>query len=105
MVEERPKNLSANTLPTDGYGVEVDGKIKSHHTTSDAAIKAGTEIKRHFPVVQVKILDAANHTQTQVETPTEPAEVVAEEAATVDEPLEVEKKKERITVASRRKAT
>jgi hypothetical protein len=97
MVEERPKNLSANTLPTDGYGVEVDGKIKSHHITSEAAFKAGSDIKRHFPVVQVKILDAANHTQTQVETPTEPAEM------DVESPTDPEKKKERTTVAPRRK--
>ena len=102
MVEERPKNLSANTLPTDGYGVEVDGKIKSHHITSEAAFKAGSDIKRHFPVVQVKILDAANHTQTQVETPTEPAEIIAAEMD-VESPTDPEKKKERTTVASRRK--
>src|ERR1700686_2394420 len=40
--EQRPRNMPPNTFPTEGFSVEVDGKIKSQHATSEAALKAGT---------------------------------------------------------------
>jgi hypothetical protein len=55
----------------DGYGLAVDGKIKSHHMTSESALKAGIEIKRNYPVVQVMVFDAAAGTRTPVELPKE----------------------------------
>jgi hypothetical protein len=67
--EKRPKNLPANVILTEGYGLEVDGKMKSQHASSDAAFKAGLELKNRFPVVQVKIFDAKEQTRTVVELP------------------------------------
>jgi hypothetical protein len=67
--EKRPKNLPANAILTEGYGLEVDGKMKSQHASSDAAFKAGLELKSKFPVVQVKVLDAKAQTRTIVELP------------------------------------
>jgi hypothetical protein len=67
--DHRPKNLRADVMPTDGYGLEVDGKMKSHHLTADAAQKAGLELKKRFPVIQVRILDAKAQTRTLVELP------------------------------------
>lgn len=61
-------------LPTEGFGLQVDGKIKSHYPTSDEAVKAGVEIKRKYPVVQVSVYDAVNRTRTPVELPKEAAE-------------------------------
>ena len=52
----------------------VDGKIKSHHMTSEAATKAGMEIKRNYPVVQVMVFDAVAGTRTPVELPKEAAQ-------------------------------
>jgi hypothetical protein len=68
--EKRPKNLRANTVPTDGFGLEVDGKMKSQHASSDAAFKAGLELKNKFPLIQVKVFDAKAQTRTIVELPT-----------------------------------
>ena len=56
-----------NALPVEGYGVLIDGKIKSHYATSEDAVKAGQDIKRKFPMVQVMLFDAANGTRTAVE--------------------------------------
>ena len=67
-------NRRGDALPIDGYGLAVDGKIKSHHMTSEAATKAGMEIKRNYPVVQVMVFDAAAGTRTPVELPKEAAQ-------------------------------
>ena len=64
-------NRRGDALPMDGYGLAVDGKIKSHHMTSESALKAGLEIKRNYPVVQVMVFDAAAGTRTPVELPKE----------------------------------
>ena len=63
----RPKNPSANVLPTEGYVLEIDGKFKSEYKTSDAAMKAGLELKKKFPHVQVKVYDAKERTRRLVE--------------------------------------
>jgi hypothetical protein len=73
--EKKPKIPRGDALPTEGYGLSVDGKIKSRHATSEAALKAGLEIKRNFPVVQVTLFDAAAGTRTTVESPEEAAEL------------------------------
>ncbi|HEY5504249.1 MAG TPA: hypothetical protein VIK28_03755 [Sedimentisphaerales bacterium] len=63
----RPKNPSANVLPTEGYVLEIDGKFKSQYETSEAALKAGLELKTKYPQIQVKIYDAKARTRTPVE--------------------------------------
>ncbi len=65
--ERRPRNLPPNAFPTEGFSIEVDGKIKSQHPTAEAAAKVGAELKRNFPVIQVMIYDAATKTRTLVE--------------------------------------
>ncbi len=42
----RPKNPSANVLPTEGFVLEIDGKFKSDYKTSADASKAGLELKK-----------------------------------------------------------
>jgi hypothetical protein len=64
MKEQRPRNIPANTYPTDGFSLEVDAKIKSQHPTLEAAMKIGAELKRKFPMIQVTIHDAAAKTRT-----------------------------------------
>ena len=64
---KRPQNLRADILPSDGYGLEVDGKIKTQFTAPEAAMKAGLELKKKFPLIQVKIFDAKERTRTPVE--------------------------------------
>jgi hypothetical protein len=63
----RPKNPTANVLPTDGYVLEVDGKFKSEYESSEAALKAGLELKKKYPHIQVRVYDAKERTRTPVE--------------------------------------
>ena len=64
--EERPRNIPPNSNPTAGFAVEVDGKIKSQHPTSEAATASGAALKSKFPVLQVTVYDAAAKTRTPV---------------------------------------
>jgi hypothetical protein len=63
----RPKNPSANTIPSQGYVLEVDGKFKSEFQTSEAAIKSALELKKKYPQIQVNVYDAKEHARTLVE--------------------------------------
>jgi hypothetical protein len=67
--ENRPKNLKANVLPTVGYGLEVDGRVKSQFDSVEAATKAGLELKRKYPFIQIMVFDAKERTRTLVELP------------------------------------
>ena len=64
----RPKNPRANALPTEGYVLEVDGKFKSEYGSSEAAMKAGLELKKKYPQIQVIVYDAKERTRTMVES-------------------------------------
>lgn len=63
----RPKNPSANALPTVGYVLEIDGKFKTVYETSEQGTKAGSELKTKYPQIQVKIYDAKARTRMPVE--------------------------------------
>jgi len=65
--QQRPRNTPPNTFPSEGFSVEVDGKIKSQHATEAAALKVGSDLKGKFPVLQVKIYDAVAKTRSLVE--------------------------------------
>ena len=57
----------SNALPTEGFGLLVDGKIKSQYPTQEAALKAGHDLKRKFPKLQVALFDGVSGTRTRVE--------------------------------------
>ena len=63
----RPKNPPANVRPTEGYILEVDGKFKTEYASSEAAMKAGLELKKKYPHIQVRVYDAKERTRTVVE--------------------------------------
>jgi hypothetical protein len=65
----RPKNPLANIRPTEGHVLEVDGKFKSEYETSAVAMKVGLELKKKYPLIQVKVYDAKERTRTLVELP------------------------------------
>lgn len=69
-VQKLPKRRG-DALPIEGFGLAVDGKIKSQYASSEAALKAGLAIKRSFPKVQVTVFDAMERTRTLVELPPE----------------------------------
>jgi hypothetical protein len=64
-----PKNLAANAAPTDGYAMEIDGKMKSQYKTAEEAMKASLELKGKFPHIQIKVFGAKERTRTLVELP------------------------------------
>jgi hypothetical protein len=64
----RPKNPSANVLPTEGFVLQIDGKFKSEYETAAQATKAGLELKKKYPFLQVIVYDAKERTRTLVET-------------------------------------
>jgi hypothetical protein len=64
---KQPTNLRANALPTDGYVLSIDGKLKARYETSKEAMIAGAQLKHNFPVIQVEIYDAAERKYTPVE--------------------------------------
>jgi hypothetical protein len=62
-----PENLRANAVPTDGYVLSVDGKLKTRYETSQEAVTAGEKLKQSFPVIQVAVFDAAERMYSPVE--------------------------------------
>jgi hypothetical protein len=62
----RPKNPSANVLPTDGFVLQIDGRFKSEYETAAQATKAGLELKKKYPFLQVIVYDANERTRTLV---------------------------------------
>lgn len=65
---KKPTNPRGDSLPREGFGLEIDGKIKSQHATPELAFQAGLEIKQKFPLLQVKVFDAV----TRIRRPVEP---------------------------------
>ena len=63
----RPKNPSANTIPSEGYVLEIDGKFKLGFETSELAMKSALELKKKYPQIQVNVYDAKEHARTPVE--------------------------------------
>ena len=69
--ERQPRNITrADVLMTEGFFLEVDGRMKTVFPTQEAAQKSAQDLKAKFPVLQVKVYDAAEQTRTLVELPT-----------------------------------
>jgi len=64
---KKPANPRADAIPTDGYVLSIDGKLKARYETSEEAMTAGSKLKQSFPVIQVEVFDAANRVYTPVE--------------------------------------
>ena len=56
----------AKGLPGSGYGIEVDGLLKSEFVTIEGATNGARELKTRFPMLQIRIYDAAAKTRTEV---------------------------------------
>lgn len=57
---------SAN-LPTIGFALEVDGRIKAEFSTKEGAETGAMELKRRFPTLQVRVYDAATRARHDVQ--------------------------------------
>jgi hypothetical protein len=71
--DKRPRNLRGDAFPVEGFALTVDGKMKSLYPAMADAMKAGLELKKKFPVIQVVIYDAVAKTRTAVELTEAPA--------------------------------
>jgi len=69
--EQQPPReiMRADTPPTTGYSLVVDGHFKSHHDTVEAAEEAGMALKNQFQMLQVQVYDAATKTRSMIEWP------------------------------------
>jgi hypothetical protein len=57
--EPQPRNVTrADLVMTDGFGLQVDGRIKTVFPTLQAAQKRARDLKTEFPMLQVKVYDA-----------------------------------------------
>jgi hypothetical protein len=63
--EQQPRNIKrADVLMTEGFGLEVDGRMKAVFPTQEEAQKSAENLKARYPLLQVKVYDAAAHTRT-----------------------------------------
>jgi hypothetical protein len=44
--------------PKSGFALEIDGRLKIEFSTKEGAEHGGIELKRRFPMLQVRIYDA-----------------------------------------------
>lgn len=60
---------AAHELPASGYALEVDGRFKAEFATRDGAWAGAAELKKRFPMLQVKIYDALAKSREEVQLP------------------------------------
>ncbi|WP_275199697.1 hypothetical protein [Bradyrhizobium sp. CSA207] len=53
-------------LPASGYALEVDGRLKAEFATRDGARAGGEELKRRFPMLEIRIYDAQTNAREEI---------------------------------------
>ncbi|TQF34642.1 hypothetical protein UNPA324_28070 [Bradyrhizobium sp. UNPA324] len=53
-------------LPTSGYAIIIDGLVKTEFATRDGVEMGVRDLKRRFPMLQVRIYDAAARADREV---------------------------------------
>jgi hypothetical protein len=71
--------INFDVLMTEGFGLEVDGRMKAVFPTQEEAQKSAEILKARYPLLQVKVYDAAAHTRTRVQLPTGKATIPIDE--------------------------
>ena len=66
---KKPVQIRTDAIPTEGYILTVDGKLKRRYETEQDATTEAAKLKQRFPVIQVSVYDAAAGTYTPVNTP------------------------------------
>jgi hypothetical protein len=59
----------ARELPTSGYALEVDGRLKTEFETKEGAWTGAEELKKRFPMLRVKVYDAETKTKEEIHPP------------------------------------
>jgi len=68
---KKTMNLRADALPTSGFVLSVDGKLKTRYETANEAATAGAKLKQRYPVIKVEVYDARAGVYTPVDQPQE----------------------------------
>jgi hypothetical protein len=71
--------INFDVLMTEGFGLEVDGRMKAVFPTQEEAQKGAENLKARYPLLQVKVYDAAAHTRPRVQLPTGKATIPIDE--------------------------
>ncbi len=50
-------------LPKSGFALEIDGRLKTEFSTKEGAEHGASELKRRFPMLQIRIYDAASQSR------------------------------------------
>ena len=58
---------AARELPVSGYALEVDGRLKAEFATKDGAKAGAEELKKRFPMLQVRIYDALTKAREEIQ--------------------------------------
>jgi len=66
---QKPVSKRPNAYPSEGFALEIDGKVKSEHDSLETARERGIALKTKYPVLQVVVYDAATKTRTVLELP------------------------------------
>jgi hypothetical protein len=53
-------------LPIAGHAIEVDGRLKIEFVSKEGALAGAEELKRRFPMLQIKIYDAQTKTREEI---------------------------------------
>lgn len=61
--------VATREMPATGYALEVDGCFKAEFTTQDGARAGAQELKKRFPLLQIRIYDALTKAREDVQLP------------------------------------
>lgn len=56
-------------LPTTGYALEVDGRLKTEFETKEGAWTGAEALKKRFPILRVKVYNAETKTTEEFQLP------------------------------------
>ena len=61
------QNRTGTGLPASGFALIVDGQAKADFETDEQALKAASDLKGRFPMLQVRVYDAERKRSEQIE--------------------------------------
>ena len=56
----------APELPKAGYALVVDGHVKTEFATKEGAQRGAEDLKRRFPMLQIKVFDAQSQDSEEI---------------------------------------
>ena len=66
--ELRPRNAQrSDIIPTEGFAMVVDGKLKGNYADERAAKAAGEELLGKFPMLRIEVYNAKTKVRTKID--------------------------------------